>query len=629
MPQNRNLGRTNIVPKGNYTSGVTYYKLDVVLHSGNSYCAKQESINIEPSVTSGWGDYWMLLAQKGETGSQGETGPKGDKGETGARGAKGDTGPQGAKGDKGETGVYLGETEPADESVNVWIDPTGDHSVAYDPVPATEDMRLSVGVDGDGKLYAEGAVAASDLPIDPIIGVTAQNTQEALEQLAARSTIHRYGVRFTGSISAGVRLYDAVGLKAEIGIGAAEANNDFDRIMPWAVMKRCNTTIVNGERVLTFYEGEAGFSNTDADVFVYVPLFFYHRSDDDAEHVVSMQPLSGFVAPAKFRRADNSLRDHVFLPAYTSGLDANGVPVSRSGYYPYITSLNGWMSLLTTKHTALTLDADAWIEGTKDDEIKNILLDIEFATRDHQNFMLGASNMRYATDTATAGGINQFTLPAATAAYYKIGQIIAIGTADKGEQVMSRGQITEIENGVITFEAEGGANVTVAEGNFISSRPWKSGACDDVKASSGAPANDGYYPCVYRGIENPWGNQYRWRWDYLQNDHAPSILLDPTKYAAGAINADYKPLSYTVPTANGYATEMGFDPDYPFARITKAVGGSSSTYFADYFYQNTGVRALLVGGFVPNGRIAGSRFFSVYDSPSAAYWYFGAALSPA
>lgn len=439
----------------------------------------------------------------------------------------------------------------------------------------------------------------------------------------------KYGVRFSGSVSAGVRLYDAVGLKAGIGIGAAEAENDFDRIMPWAAMKRCNTAIVNGERVPTFYEGEAGFSNTAADVFVYVPLFFYHRSADDAKHVVSMQPLSGFVAPAKFRRADNSLRDYVFLPAYTSGLDANGVPVSRSGYYPHITSLNGWMSLLTTKHTALTLDADAWIEGTKDDEIKNILLDIEFATRDHQTFMLGASNMRYATDTATAGGTNQFTLPAATAAYYKIGQIIAIGTADKGEQIMSRGQITAIENGVITFEAMGGANVTVAEGNFISSRPWKSGACDDVKASSGAPANDGYYPCVYRGIENPWGNQYRWCWDYLQNNHAPSILLDPAKYAAGAISADYKPLSYTVPTANGYATEMGFDPDYPFARITKAVGGSSSTYFADYFYQDTGVRALRVGGNVPNGRDAGSRCFNMNASPSDAHWGIGAALSPA
>lgn len=447
-----------------------------------------------------------------------------------------------------------------------------------------------------------------------------------------QGNVRRYGVRFTGSVSAGERLYDAVGLKAEAGIGAAACENDFDSILPWAGMKRCNTVLLNGERVPTFYEGEAGYSNVNADVYVQVPLFFYYRSADDAEHVVSMSHLAGFRAPAKFRRADNTLRDYVFLPAYTAGVEGE-VPVSRRGYYPYITSLNGWMALAASKHTAETLDSDVWIEGTKDDEIKNILLDIEFATRDHQTVMMGACSMRYETDTATAGGTNQFTLAAATAALYKVGQAIAIGTADKGAQVTDNATITAVDTatGVITFASASGADVTVSAGNFISSRPWKSGACDGVKASSGSPESNssGVYPCKYRGIENPWGNQFRWRWDYLQNDHAPSILLDPTKYAAGAISADYNALSYTVPTSNGYAVEMGFDPDYPFARVTKAVGGSSTTYFADYFYQSAGVRALLVGGHVDTGRGAGSRFFYVSVSPSDAIWRLGAALSPA
>ena len=72
-----------------------------------------------------------------------------------------------------------------------------------------------------------------------------------------------------------------------------------------------------------------------------------------------------------------------------------------------------------------------------------------------------------------------------------------------------------------------------------------------------------------------------------------------------------------------------FDPAYPFARLTKSVGGSSTTYFADYYYQAAGLRVLSVGGTVNYGRIAGARFFFASYGPSGSYWYFGASLSPA
>ena len=109
----------------------------------------------------------------GQTGPQGETGPQGPKGESGMPGpsnlltigtvTKGDTagatitgispnqilnlvlpkGDKGDKGDKGETGpqgptgpagaegevlqqIYIGETEPTEENVDIWIDPSGD-----------------------------------------------------------------------------------------------------------------------------------------------------------------------------------------------------------------------------------------------------------------------------------------------------------------------------------------------------------------------------------------------------------------------------------------------------------------------------------------------------------------------
>lgn len=98
--------------------------------------------------------------QKGQTGPQGlkgDPGQKGDKGDTGVKGDKGDTGigiestvlnpdytltiiftdgtsyttssirgEKGLKGETGESGVYIGETEPTDERIKVWIDTSKD-----------------------------------------------------------------------------------------------------------------------------------------------------------------------------------------------------------------------------------------------------------------------------------------------------------------------------------------------------------------------------------------------------------------------------------------------------------------------------------------------------------------------
>lgn len=444
-------------------------------------------------------------------------------------------------------------------------------------------------------------------------------------------TVKRYGVKFTGSASAGERLYDAAGKVAGVGTDTETAVNDFDNIEPWASMRRCNTTVVNGERVPTYFEGEQGFDNVNNDVFVYVPLFYYYRSDDDSEHVISSEPLAGYRAPQKFRRSDGTLKDHTFLAAYSAGVDADGVPVSRPGYWANNISLNRWMTLLNTIHTANDLAPDIWIEGTADDEIIRVLLDIEFATRDHQTVMKGATSMRYASDIVAAGGTNQCTVAPDCAAGLVVGQAIAIGTSDKGAQISDNVTVTAIntETGVITLASTDGSDVIVSEGNFISSRPWKSGACDGVLTPSGSPGSNatGNTPCKYRGIENPWGNQHRWRMDYLQNNYQPYVLTAPTMYT-GAITEEYEEIAYAVPQASGYEKSMGYDPNHAWCRIGQEIGGSSTTYFADFYNAGMGLRALLIGGHISSGTQAGPRFCYTSNAPSNSNWNTGAALSP-
>lgn len=97
---------------------------------------------------------------QGERGETGATGPQGPRGETGATGPQGPAGADGAdgapgakgdKGDTGDSGVYLGSTEPADESVKVWINPDGESTpIPGLPVPGEDDVGkvLVVGEEG-------------------------------------------------------------------------------------------------------------------------------------------------------------------------------------------------------------------------------------------------------------------------------------------------------------------------------------------------------------------------------------------------------------------------------------------------------------------------------------------------
>ena len=405
--------------------------------------------------------------------------------------------------------------------------------------------------------------------------------------------VSRYGVKFTGSNPEGERLYNAKGLIAGVGTNTQDAYNDFDYIEPWASMRRCNTAIVNGERVPTYFEGEEGYSNTDEDVFVYVPLFYYYRSSDDSEYVVSMTKLEGYKPPAKFIRPDGSLRDHTFLAAYAMSLD-NGVPVSRSGQVPVSITLNSLMETCATKQNTEELDSDIWIEGMKDDEIKTVLLDIEFGTRDHQTYMMGATFMPSYYGHVVEGGINQFTI--GEKEYLSLGEdnIIVVGQAIRIETDFTthtllepRGIVNSVNpsTGVVTF-IPSGEDVTVNAGSWVTPQHWKTGICDNVKSRSGSFVNNtsGRYPCVWRGCENPWGNGGRWRWDFLCSFSQSYVLDDPINYS-GTINEHYTNLAYDFTNLNdGNIVRMGFDPAFPYARIAAETepGDYLRTYFTDY-----------------------------------------------
>lgn len=182
----------------------------------------------------------------------------------------------------------------------------------------------------------------------------------------------------------------------------------------------------------------------------------------------------------------------------------------------------------------------------------------------------------------------------------------------------------------IIFEED--ASVTTTTSTKIYGCPFKTGYSDEIVASSGVyKANDGKFPIKYRGIENPWGNCWTIMSGVLVNEYQTYFLKDasnvPTNSSATSIVNMMTPVGYVNAKANGYAKTMGYDPEYPTYRITTDATGSSSTYYRDYYYQASGVRAVYSGGACHSGAYAGLFYFSCNLAPSYTSWSVSSRLS--
>lgn len=135
----------------------------------------------------------------------------------------------------------------------------------------------------------------------------------------------------------------------------------------------------------------------------------------------------------------------------------------------------------------------------------------------------------------------------------------------------------------------------------------------------------------YRGIENPFGHIWKYtdgaNIQVTTGDNGLSILwttADPSNFSDSSyVGYDKKG---NICRVNGYAknTLLGEDGDI----IATEIGGSSSTYWCDYYYTNTStnsLRLVAVGG-GSDGADAGFIRGNTSETPSGAYKHFGSRL---
>jgi hypothetical protein len=148
--------------------------------------------------------------------------------------------------------------------------------------------------------------------------------------------------------------------------------------------------------------------------------------------------------------------------------------------------------------------------------------------------------------------------------------------------------------------------------NSSNSAQINSGSTDAMTYHTGRPttgANANQNGVQWRGIENLWGNIWQFVDGINFNDRAVYVADDPAQFADDVISGAYAATGVTMPAASGqYITDTANSDDENWL-IPTGAGGSNATYVPDYFYNTTGLRVLLVGGYWNYDLRAGARAF--------------------
>jgi hypothetical protein len=422
-----------------------------------------------------------------------------------------------------------------------------------------------------------------------------------------------YGVAWDKSSNPTLtRINDSVGMVANVGVDGEVVQNDFDFAPIFGEMAEVEDNLGN--------------------VFIRIPKFYIKKTDgpDFKTWQVSKVRYAGFYLPWCFWDFEKGEElPYIDVGKYTASLS----PDNKLQSIPDVPPLVSRNIVQFRDYAKANGKGYQQLDVHVIDIIRTLMF-IEFGTLNIQSIMQGYVNGRYGVETDLAeiaeNTTNRIIINSTSADNYRVGQIISIGTSRYGTNVCYGRVITAIEtydanNKAIYFDGE---PVDIAVGNFLMNSGTVNGFSRKIASSSGSIGDNtsGKYPCVWRGIENPFGNIWQFVDGVNITDNQAWICKDADKYASNLFTDPYEPLSYINCDANGYAKEFGFDHRNPFAEFTTSVGGSASTYYSDYYYQNTGQRVAQFGGAWHRGSYAGLSSWTLTYASSYTYVYLGGRL---
>ena len=422
-----------------------------------------------------------------------------------------------------------------------------------------------------------GQLIRNDVAMRDAVSVFAKTKNEqALFLLNLRRTGKRYGVHFdaysVSPASTGTRLYDAVGKVATPSTDSVRGINDFEGESVFYGLEVNGHVDTDGEFVVEYIKGiDNEFSREDEDKDVYI-LFLTQWIEMEVtangENIIlSDENHPGSFPEAAAIRPDGTVRPFVPIAKYMAWDDDSGIPHSMSGKTAnHNQSHNGMITRFRKKGTQ-------YCGTTAQDKahLDNLFL-VAFATRHTQLIMTGCTSYYYQYKASVQeADVERIIITKAQAANLVVGSSVSIGNAttlsgdspniDRSNSGMhakaNRVVITAIEdydesnsavyvdNGGTKFStASTMINGSVESPTYISTMPWKTGACDNVLGSCGSPVSNtnSKYPYILFGVE-----MFLGFWEIISNvilkitSHVmvPYICYDCTKLAT-SVTEDYK-----------------------------------------------------------------------------------------
>lgn len=373
------------------------------------------------------------------------------------------------------------------------------------------------------------------------------------------------------------------------------AGADFDKFSMYGGRKRCN---VSDGGTINAYYGDEGYTEdgSNGQVMVYQPKFYYlvcpleyDRQETGygyhlrkANYYVSERQRAGFkLHPAFYDKNGNEV-DYILMSAYEGCI--------------YDTSANAYM--------------------LNDEQVMD-------ASKDKFSSIAGARPATGVSQNMTRPNIEQMA-------------------KNRGEGWHSFGIKTASMEQLLMIVEMGMMNLQTAIGQGVVNIPWTTGS-DTTSSYAGATGStaslgngtgratetttyeggvatkntaDGKTSICYRGVENFWGNI--WKFAYGINFYCEvgkpflGYVCKDFNYAESKRTDNYENIGFALPSENGYVSAMGYSTNYDWLFLPSEVKGNSSLPVGDYYYQDNtwdGYRIAQLGGIWGDGSGAGGFYW--------------------
>lgn len=390
------------------------------------------------------------------------------------------------------------------------------------------------------------------------------------------------------------------------------AGADFDKFSMYGGRKRCN---VSDGGTINAYYGDEGYTEdgSNGQVMVYQPKFYY------------------LVCPLEYDRQETGYGYHLRKANYYIS------ETQRAGFklHPAFYDKNGNEVdyILMSAYEGCIYDTSANAYLKNDEQVMD-------ASKDKFSSIAGARPASGVSQNLTRPNIEQMA-------------------KNRGEGWHSFGIKTASMEQLLMIVEMGMMNLQTAIGQGVVNLPWTTGS-DTTSSYAGATGStaslgngtgratetttyeggvatkntaDGKTSICYRGVENFWGNI--WKFAYGINFYCEvgkpflGYVCKDFNYAESKRTDNYENIGFALPSENGYVSAMGYSTNYDWLFLPSEVKGNSSLPVGDYYYQNNtwdGYRISLLGGVWNGGSIAGGFSWSLNAGVGFRSRYIGGRL---